>query len=189
MVSSVGPSAQVEGRPLSDGELIPPWRMRYSQRRSRAQVTAVKRSARTDGHDRARGQFHWRAVVVGVPSELVTQAIACGDEFVRRTQSEPDSHDRIGLEGRIAGSDDETSAWSAIFGFAAPRCSGFTIVFSEHQRPTLGRARCSGRGPGNLWQQACTTAGRPSRRPIFRGRFSMSFSSSFAGTTCTHRRI
>lgn len=81
-------------------------------------------------------------VVIDVPSELVTQAIACGDEFVRRTQSEPDSYDLVAFKGRVAGSNDQPSAWVGDFsGFAALRCSGFTIVFfSEHQRPTPGRA-------------------------------------------------
>lgn len=76
-------------------------------------------------------------VVVGVPSELVTQAIACGDEFVRRTQPEPDSYGLIAFRGRVASSDDEPSAWVGdLSGFAALRCSGFTIVFfSEHQHP------------------------------------------------------
>ncbi len=81
-------------------------------------------------------------VVVGVPSELVTQAIACGDEFVRRTQSESNSYDLIAFRGRVARADDEPSAWVGdLSGFAALRCYGFTIVFfSEHQRPTPGRA-------------------------------------------------
>ncbi len=80
-------------------------------------------------------------VVVGVPSELVTQAIACGDEFVRRMQPDPDSYDLIAFRGRVGGSNDEASAWVGdLSGFAALRCSGFTIVFfSDDQRPTPGR--------------------------------------------------
>lgn len=81
-------------------------------------------------------------VVVGVPSELVTQAIACGDEYFRRTQSEPDSYDLVAFRGRVAGADDGPSALVGdMSGFAALRCSGFTVIFfSAHQRPTPGRA-------------------------------------------------
>lgn len=81
-------------------------------------------------------------VVVGVPSELVTQAIACGDEYVRRTQSEPDSYDLVAFRGRVAGADDGPSALVGdMSGFAALRCSGFTVIFfSAHQRPTPGHA-------------------------------------------------
>jgi hypothetical protein len=81
-------------------------------------------------------------VVVGVPTELVTRAMACGDEFVRRTQSDPDSYDLVAFRGRVVGADNEPSALVGdLSGFAALRCSGFTIVFfTADQRPTVGRA-------------------------------------------------
>lgn len=81
-------------------------------------------------------------VVVGVPSELVTQAMACGDEFVRRTQSDPGSYDLVAFRGRVACSDGEPSAVVGdLSGFAALRCSGFTIVFfTADPRSTAERA-------------------------------------------------
>ena len=81
-------------------------------------------------------------VVVGVPSDVVTQAMACGDDFVRRTQSDSYSYDLISFQGREACSEDEPSALVGdLAGFAALRCSGFTIVFfSEAQRPATDRA-------------------------------------------------
>lgn len=85
-------------------------------------------------------------IVVDLPSELVTQAMACGDEFVRRTQSDPDSYDLVAFRGRVAGADGELSALVGdLSGFAALRCFGFTIVFfTADQRPTAGRAARAG---------------------------------------------
>jgi hypothetical protein len=68
--------------------------------------------------------------------------MACGDDFIRRAQSEPDSYELVAFRGRMVHADNEPSALVGdLSGFAALRCSGFTIVFfNEQQRPLPGRA-------------------------------------------------
>lgn len=137
-------SIQARGRTvlLSDGELILP---------ADAPVAEVLESMGYGGEavmparmvmTEQDTSFIGGHVVVGVSSELVIRAMACGDDFVRRTQSEPDSSDLIAFHGRVVKADDEPSALVGdLSGFAALRCSGFTIVFfTAQERRIPGRA-------------------------------------------------
>ena len=81
--------------------------------------------------------------VVGVRAEDVINAIACGDDFVRRMQTDPDSHDLLSFQGRVAGTTDEPSAHvGELSECAALNCTGFTILFLDAE-PVAGRERAA----------------------------------------------
>ena len=67
--------------------------------------------------------------VVGVRAEDVSNAIACGDDFVRRTQTDPDPHDLLSFQGRATETTDGPSAYvGELSGCATLNCAGFTIT-------------------------------------------------------------
>lgn len=68
--------------------------------------------------------------VVGVRVEDVFKAISCGDDFVRRMQTDPDSHHMLRFHGQPFGMEGESSARvGELFGCAVLECTGFTILF------------------------------------------------------------
>jgi hypothetical protein len=68
--------------------------------------------------------------VVNVPPEDVLKAIACGDDFVRRMQTDPDSQELLAFQGRLGGASDEPSAHvGELSGCAILNCTGFKILF------------------------------------------------------------
>ena len=70
--------------------------------------------------------------VVSVLAEDVINAIACGDDFVRRTCADPDSHDLLTFHGRTAGTIDEPSARvGELSGCVALKCTAFSILFFD----------------------------------------------------------
>ncbi len=72
--------------------------------------------------------------VVGVKAGDLTNAIACGDDFARRIQDEPDSHDLLTFQGQIAGTAGHPAAKvGELSGCATLNCGGFTILFLDTQ--------------------------------------------------------
>lgn len=68
--------------------------------------------------------------VVGVRAEDLINAIACGDDFVRRMQIDPDSGDLLSFRGRPAGASEKPCAHvGELSGCAMLQCTGFTILF------------------------------------------------------------
>lgn len=67
--------------------------------------------------------------VVGVRAEDVINAIACGNDFVRRIQIDPDSRDLLSFTGRPAEATEKPSAYvGELSGCAMLQCTGFTIL-------------------------------------------------------------
>lgn len=150
-------SIRIGGRGVlsSDGELILP---------SDAPLTDVLESVGYGGEallparmvmTEQEASFIGDHVVVGVPSEIVTQAMACGDEFVRRTQSDSNSYDLVAFRGRVVGADDEPSARPANGRPRLPR--QHPGVQFRRGRRGLARAR---RAPD---QPTCRKARKPKR--------------------------
>lgn len=81
--------------------------------------------------------------VVGVQVEDVLNAIACGDDFVRRIQIDPDSRDLLSFMGRPVGATEKQSAYiGELSGCAMLQCTGFTILFLNAE-PVDGSARAA----------------------------------------------
>src|SRR5690606_5470280 len=81
--------------------------------------------------------------VVGVRVEDVLNAIACGDDFVRRIQIDPDSRDLLSFVGRPVGAIEKQSAYvGELSGCAMLQCTGFTILFLNAE-PVDGSARAA----------------------------------------------
>lgn len=81
--------------------------------------------------------------IVGVRAEDVINAIACGDDFVRRTETHPDARDLLTFQGRLVGNASKPSVWVAeLSGIAAIDCVGFTVLFLD-ATPVAGLERVS----------------------------------------------
>jgi len=79
--------------------------------------------------------------VVGVRADIVVNAIACGDDFVRRTMHEPDSHDLLTFQGRMSTLEGGPSAFiGELSGCASLRCVGFTLLFFD-SKPVIEVSR------------------------------------------------
>lgn len=78
--------------------------------------------------------------VVGIQADVVTNALACGDDYVRRVQRDFDAHDLLSFQGRAAGATDESSACvGELSGCATLRCNGFTVLFLDAEPVAGGR--------------------------------------------------
>lgn len=70
--------------------------------------------------------------VVGIPTTDIINAIACGDEFVRRMQIDPDPHDLLSFQGKPVGKADEPSAHvGELCSYATLSCNGFTVLLLD----------------------------------------------------------
>jgi len=116
----------------SDGQLIVP---------SGTSIEDVMRAVGYDGErllpaemvmTTSQASFAANHAVVGVRAEDVFSAIACGDDFVRRMQADPDSHDLLGFQGRpYASINDLPAGIGELSGCAALGCIGFTVLFLD----------------------------------------------------------
>ena len=127
-------SVNPDGPPVlsSDGQLIVPEEVSLakvleavgyeSEKLLPAELVMTELDASfTAGHD-----------VVGVRAVEVFKAIACGDDFVRRRITDPDSREMLWFQGQPRAEGDKPSAFiGELSGCAALRCAGFTVLFLD----------------------------------------------------------
>jgi hypothetical protein len=136
-------SVRPQGLPVlsSDGELILPSEVSLDETLKSLGYGGEKPLPARLVMTEREANFIGDHVVLGVRADLVTQAIACGDDFVRRLQSQPGSYDLVSFQGRPAAFDDRpTSFVGELSGFAVLKCAGFTIVFFNAE-PVFGQKR------------------------------------------------
>jgi hypothetical protein len=148
----------------SDGQLIVP---------SEVPLEKVLESLGYDGEQllpatmvltERNANFAGSHTVVGVRAEDVLNAIACGDDFVRRARIEPDALELLAFQGRPGASVDEPIARvGELSGCAALTCSGFTVLFLDAQ-PISGDQRAAEADRLRTLEVSMRDGGSPSPR-------------------------